>query len=65
MLYTLIIIAVMYPGSQQGGVIEIKSIPGFTTEQACINAANKISLPGEQTVFTRAALSTRCVAMDV
>jgi len=37
MLYTLIIIAALYPSYQSGAGVSVHSVPGFSTEQACIN----------------------------
>ena len=43
--YTLVVILAAYPLFQNGGVSTSVVVPGFTTEQACLNAAKKIKIP--------------------
>lgn len=65
MLYTLIIVAALYPDYKVGGGVSVHSVPGFSTEQACKNAAYKVALPNGKASNVDPALKVICVAMDV
>lgn len=65
MLYTLIIITALSGSDyRSGGSVQTASVPGFTTEQACVNAAKNLKYP--QTLGQhRISYSTSCVAMSI
>ena len=66
MLYTLIIMTALVPTlSADGGVsLQVTHVPGFSTEQACINAGNKLPIPANARYHETKAIFT-CVKMDV
>lgn len=64
MLYTLIIVTSMAGRYDAGVDVTYAAIPGFSTEQACLNAANKIPNPTPQEYFNILTTKT-CVPMDV
>lgn len=66
MLYTLVLVTALIPtyAYKSGGSISPAFLPGFTTEQACINAGKKIMIPGNGEYHKTVATFT-CVKMDV
>lgn len=63
-MWTLIIIIMAYPDYKHGGLGTSVVVPGFTTEQACINAARKINIPAPNNNVTQ-RFTTACVNKDV
>lgn len=65
MLYTLVIMmAVSHPFNQTGSGVTVQSVKGFTTEQACNNAAKKLKYP--QTLGRhQISYTTSCIAMSI
>jgi hypothetical protein len=66
MLYTLVIVTALIPTfhPQSGGNVSTHSVSGFSTEQACINAGNKIVIPSDGNYHKTKAVFT-CVKMDI
>lgn len=65
MLYTLVLVTALIPQyGQAGGNVSSNSIKGFSTEQACINAGNKITIPAGSDRYTTKVVFT-CVPMDI
>lgn len=65
-MWTLVIIAIALPSTQSGGANVSVVVPGFSTEQACINAANKIQIPSLQSGHTTALpVVKECVSQHV
>lgn len=67
MLYTLVLVTALIPSPgypNSGGNVSSSSIHGFTTEQACINAGKKITIPVSGKHHKTVATFT-CVKMDV
>jgi len=65
MLYTLIIITALSGSDyRSGGSVNTESIPGFTTEQACVNASKKLNFPTTYRDF-RISYSTSCIPMSI
>ena len=61
MLYTLIIItALSGTDHRSGGNVHTESVPGFTTEQACLNAARNLKFPTSHRDF-QITYATSCV----
>lgn len=62
MLYTLIIVTVIQGFDfRSGGGIDVHSVPGFTTEQACLNAAKEVKLPAQDSKYFTYKSTTACV----
>ncbi len=65
MLYTLIImLSVSTPFNQTGSGVTVESLPGFTSHQACLNAAKNLEYP-KTLGHHRISYSTSCVAMSI
>lgn len=65
MIYTLIIMMSLSGGDyRSGGSVTVESIKGFTSEQACKNAANKLKYPNTTQDF-RISYTTTCVSMSI
>lgn len=64
--YTLVIIMSLYPNSSKA-TSEISStvIPGFYTEQACVNAAKIIKLPENPNNYTIQDNVIACIPMKI
>lgn len=67
MMYTLILFGVLHGyTSQSGNALTIEHVPGFTTEQACINAGNKaVAGKPPSTSMNEIAATFVCVSRDV
>lgn len=63
-MWTLIIIIMAYP-NHYGGLGTSVVVPGFSTEQACINAARKIIIPTPPSQRVSQSFTTACVNKDV
>ena len=67
MLYTLVIISTLYGYDyRSAGSVNTAVVPGFSTEQACINAANKVKLVKPVDKNNQGiVVDTVCVSKDV
>lgn len=63
--WTLVIILTASPLYQNGGYASSVVVPGFTTEQACINASRAIKVPGVSTQRVVASNTFTCVANGI
>ena len=64
--YTLVIILAIYPHDYRASsTSSISSVSGFTTEQACINASNKIKVPSPSTQYVNQKVTFTCVANSI
>ena len=65
MLYTLVIMmALSGADHRSGGSVNTHSVSGFTTKQACENAAKNLSYPTTYRGF-KISYTTSCVAMSI
>lgn len=66
MLYTLIIVTIIQGYDfRSGGGINVHSVPGFTTEQACLNAAKEVKLPAQSSEYFTYKSTTTCVSNTI
>ena len=52
-------------GYRSSGTLDSYTVPGFTTEQACVNAANKVQDARIGSEYLSVRIKTICVANDI
>ena len=65
MLYTLIIVTALIPtyDYRSGGNLSTYSVPGFSSEAACLDAAKRVQIPADGSYHKTKAIFT-CVPID-
>jgi hypothetical protein len=61
--YVLVLIMLGHPGYKAGGYATSVVVEGFTSEQACKNAAEKLKVPSHPDL--EVSYTKQCLAKDV
>lgn len=64
-MWTLVVIILAAPEYQNGGYSTSVVVPGFTTEQACLNASKGVEIPIRPNARVTQTHSIQCLARDV